>query len=44
MREAVVSAPLLVIGNKRYSSWSLRGWIVLKMLGVSFREDKDRPV
>jgi glutathione S-transferase len=40
MREVDVSAPLLVIGNKRYSSWSLRGWIVLKMLGVSFREER----
>ena len=25
---------LLVIGNKNYSSWSLRSWIALKMLGV----------
>jgi glutathione S-transferase len=25
---------LLVIGNKNYSSWSLRPWIALKMLGV----------
>ena len=35
-----MSAPLLVIGNKRYSSWSLRGWIALKMLGMSFREER----
>src|SRR5258708_36774252 len=25
---------LLVIGNKNYSSWSLRSWVALKMLGV----------
>ena len=35
-----MSTPLLVIGNKRYSSWSLRGWIVLKMLGISFKEER----
>jgi glutathione S-transferase len=28
----------LVIGNKNYSSWSLRPWILLKRLGVEFRE------
>jgi glutathione S-transferase len=32
-------APLtLVIGNKTYSSWSLRAWILLKHLGVDFDE------
>src|SRR5579862_5330514 len=32
-------APLtLVIGNKNYSSWSLRAWIALKHLGVPFEE------
>ena len=29
---------LLVIGNKRYSSWSLRAWIGLKQLGLPFQE------
>jgi len=29
---------LLVIGNKRYSSWSLRGWLPLKISGVTFEE------
>jgi glutathione S-transferase len=29
---------LLVIGNKNYSSWSLRPWIALKVLGVPFDE------
>jgi glutathione S-transferase len=32
-------APLtLVIGNKTYSSWSLRAWILLKHLGLPFDE------
>jgi glutathione S-transferase len=29
---------LLTIGNKNYSSWSLRPWILLKHLGLAFRE------
>src|ERR1700694_4232438 len=28
----------IVIGNKRYSSWSLRPWLVLKHFGVAFEE------
>jgi glutathione S-transferase len=28
----------LVIGNKNYSSWSLRPWLLMKHLGVGFRE------
>jgi glutathione S-transferase len=28
----------LVIGNKNYSSWSLRGWLVLKQFNISFEE------
>ena len=28
----------LVIGNKNYSSWSLRAWLALKQLGVPFSE------
>ncbi len=28
----------LVIGNKNYSSWSLRPWLVLKAAGLSFQE------
>ncbi len=28
----------LVIGNKNYSSWSLRAWIALKQAGVEFDE------
>ncbi|HRH80998.1 MAG TPA: glutathione S-transferase family protein [Thiobacillaceae bacterium] len=28
----------LVIGNKNYSSWSLRPWLVLRCSGIPFRE------
>ncbi len=28
----------LIIGNKNYSSWSLRPWLVLKQMGVEFDE------
>ena len=28
----------LVIGNKNYSSWSLRPWIAMKTLGIAFQE------
>lgn len=28
----------LVIGNKNYSSWSLRAWLFLQHVGVSFKE------
>lgn len=37
---------LLVIGNKNYSSWSLRPWLALKVLGIPFDEKRvllDRP-
>jgi len=30
----------LVIGNKNYSSWSLRPWLVLKQTGVPFEETR----
>jgi glutathione S-transferase len=30
---------ILVIGNKRYSSWSLRGWLALRMSGLRFEEN-----
>lgn len=33
-----MSLPLLVLGSKNYSSWSLRPWILLKHLGVNFEE------
>ncbi|QLE55541.1 glutathione S-transferase family protein [Nostoc sp. TCL26-01] len=28
----------LIIGNKNYSSWSLRPWLAMKQLGVEFQE------
>ena len=29
---------LLVVGNKNYSSWSLRAWLAMKVLGIAFEE------
>ena len=34
----MISALTLVIGNKTYSSWSLRPWLLLRHLGVAFQE------
>ena len=31
-------ATTLVIGNKNYSSWSLRPWLLLRHAGVAFEE------
>ena len=31
----------LVIGNKNYSSWSLRPWIAMKVAGIRVRRDGD---
>jgi glutathione S-transferase len=28
----------LVIGNRNYSSWSLRGWLMAKLAGIDFEE------
>ncbi len=36
----------IVLGNKTYSSWSLRGWLMLKLTGAAFDEvvvPLDRP-
>jgi glutathione S-transferase len=33
-----MAAPVLYIGNKNYSSWSLRPWLALKWDGVPFEE------
>ena len=33
-----MAKPALVIGNKNYSSWSLRPWLLLKQFGVDFDE------
>jgi glutathione S-transferase len=37
-KQADMSELTLVIGNKNYSSWSLRPWIAMKTLGIDFRE------
>jgi glutathione S-transferase len=31
-----MAAPLLHIGNKNYSSWSMRPWLALKWAGIAF--------
>ena len=33
-----MSGPRLVIGNKNYSSWSMRAWVLLRALGIDFEE------
>lgn len=41
-----MSNPTLVIGNKNYSSWSLRPWLALRKAGIEFEEVKillDKP-
>lgn len=30
--------PILIIGNKNYSSWSLRAWLLLKAFNIDFEE------
>ena len=30
--------PRLIIGNKNYSSWSLRPWLLMKEAGIEFDE------
>jgi len=37
-RQATI--PLLVIGNKNYSSWSLRPWLLLRKSGIAFEEHR----
>ncbi len=32
--------PVLVIGNKNYSSWSLRPWLLLRVFGIAFDEHR----
>lgn len=32
-------SPVLHIGNKRFSSWSMRPWLALKKAGIAFREN-----
>ena len=33
-----MTKPLLIIGNKNYSSWSLRPWLALHVAGIDFDE------
>ena len=33
-----MNKPILIIGNKNYSSWSLRAWLMLKFARVDFDE------
>jgi len=33
-----MAAPVLYIGNKNYSSWSMRPWLALKWGGIAFEE------
>ena len=37
-REQMAADVFLLIGNKKYSSWSLRPWLVLKQSGIDFDE------
>lgn len=37
-RATASPAITLVIGNKNYSSWSMRPWVLLKQLGIPFTE------
>ncbi len=32
--------PKLIIGNKNYSSWSLRSWLLLREVGIEFEEHR----
>ncbi|WP_227676997.1 glutathione S-transferase family protein [Psychrobacter sp. JCM 18900] len=34
----MMQKPLLIIGNRNYSSWSLRAWLLLKAFNVDFDE------
>ena len=29
----------MILGNKSYSSWSLRGWLIAKLAGIDFAEE-----
>src|SRR3954466_12955956 len=37
-RRTVMAEFTLVVGNKNYSSWSLRAWLVMKATGAAFEE------
>jgi glutathione S-transferase len=40
IRYNVVMMPKLIIGNKNYSSWSLRSWLLLREAGIEFEEHR----
>ena len=40
IRYDVPMAPKLIIGNKNYSSWSLRSWLLLREAGIEFEEHR----
>ena len=37
---SIYTEPVLVIGNKNYSSWSLRAWLALRKASVHFEEKR----
>ena len=37
-----MAPPTLVIGNYNYSSWSLRGWLALRVAGIPFQVERIR--
>jgi glutathione S-transferase len=36
----MTTRPVLLIGNKNYSSWSLRPWLLLRQSGIAFDEQR----
>ena len=44
MAEGGIMAPgyTLIIGDKNFSSWSLRPWIAMKRFGIPFAEERIR--
>ncbi len=39
-RSDMAGLPGLIIGNQRYSSWSLRPWLLLRQAGVAFQVER----
>ncbi|MFT5286439.1 MAG: glutathione S-transferase [Planctomycetota bacterium] len=37
--DRVMAKRKLIVGNKNYSSWSLRGWLITTRAGVDFDEE-----
>ena len=37
-RSAFMAKTTLTLSSKNYSSWSLRGWLMVKLSGISFSE------